>query len=175
MLAYNGEVDIPTLETRRLRLVPPSSASDDLYQRFYTDAAASRLYGGPLSAGAAWSRLASDLGSWHLQGYGVWTLHRRAEGDLVGACGFWQGRGWPRELTWWLLPSARGQGLAQEASLAALSHAYQGFGWEVVETYMNDANAAARTLVERLGGVKTDRRVFPDDLERDVYQLPRPA
>ncbi|MBI5256579.1 MAG: GNAT family N-acetyltransferase [Burkholderiales bacterium] len=166
---------IPTLHTDRLDLLPPGPEAAALYQAFYTDAAASAPYGGPLSPGAAWARLASDLGGWGLQGFGVWTIRRRAEQHLVGVCGFWQGLGWPRELTWWLLPAARGSGIAQEASRAALVHAHDVFGWPVVETYMNDENTAARALVLRLGGERVDRRGFPDGLQRDVFRIPPPV
>lgn len=166
---------IPTLSTDRLHLRPPAAEAWPAYERFYTDADASRLYGGPLSVKDAWARLASDIGSWHLQGFGVWTLQRRDMGDIVGTCGFWQGKGWRRELTWWLLPAARGSGLALEASRAAIGHAHDHFGWPVVETYMKDENTAARALVQRLGGQKIGRERFPDGLERDVYRVPRPA
>jgi len=165
-------VKIPTLTTDRLLLLPPSADCEQVYQRFYTDADASHAYGGPLSPTAARARLASDLGAWHLQGFGVWAIQRREGGDVIGVCGFWQGKGWPRELTWWLVPESRGQGFAQEASLAAVAHAYAAFRWESVETYMNDTNEPARALVLRLGGVKTDRRLFPDGLERDVFRIP---
>jgi RimJ/RimL family protein N-acetyltransferase len=164
---------IPILETPRLRLVPPSRACADAYERFYTDAEASRMYGGPLTAGAAWNRLAADLGAWHLQGFGVWAVQHRADGAVVGTCGFWQGQGWPRELTWWLLPGYRGQGLAKEASWAAVQHAYEVLGWPVVETYMNDDNEPARALVKSLGGQPARREIFPDGLERDVFVIPR--
>ena len=164
---------IPTLQTERLILLPPSVALEDLYEAFYTDANASALYGGPLGSAGAWTRLAADLGSWHLQGFGVWGIQRRGTGDLIGVCGFWQGKGWPRELTWWLLPQARGAGIAQEASCAVIEHAYQEFRWESVETYMNDDNVAARALAVRLGGSITGRRGFPDGLERDVYHIPQ--
>ncbi|HEX7637025.1 MAG TPA: GNAT family N-acetyltransferase [Burkholderiaceae bacterium] len=167
-------VDIPTLESDRLVLQPLDAGCAPAYARFYTDAEASRSYNGPLTAAAAWTRLASDLGAWHLQGFGVWALRRRAEGDVVGVCGFWQGLGWPRELTWWLLPEARGQGLALEASRAALRHAYDAFGWPEAQTYMRDDNAAARALVLRLGGAKVGRPVFPDGESRDLFHLPRP-
>jgi len=162
---------IPTLHTERLVLLPPSALCEELYESFYTDADASGQYGGPLTGAAAWSRLAADLGAWHLQGFGVWAIERRETGDLLGMCGFWQGKGWPRELTWWLLPRARGAGIAHEASRAVIEHAYQQFQWPSVETYMNDDNHAARALVLRLGGSRTERRVFPDGLERDVYRL----
>ena len=165
-------MQIPTLETERLILLPPSSAAEELYRRFYTNESASRAYGGPLSAGAAWSRLAADLGSWYLQGFGVWVVQRREQGDLVGTCGFWQGQGWPCELTWWLLPEVRGEGLAVEASRAAIAHAYHAFKWQVVETYMSDSNQPAKALVQRLGGVKIARQAFPDGIERDRYRIP---
>jgi [ribosomal protein S5]-alanine N-acetyltransferase len=168
-------MQIPTLETPRLALLPLSAECEKLYESFYTDEAASKAYGGPLSEAGAWNRLASDLGAWHLQGFGVWAVKRRTELDLVGVCGFWQGKGWPRELTWWLLPQARGQGLATEASLAVVRHAYFTFGWHSVETYMNDTNEAARSLALRLGGLKTGRQVFPDGLERDVFRVPAPT
>jgi [ribosomal protein S5]-alanine N-acetyltransferase len=165
-------VRIPTLHTKRLVLLPPSAAADDLYHAFYTDAEASSWYGGPLTSAGAWARLAADLGAWHLQRFGVWVIQRRDHGDLIGACGFWQGKGWPRELTWWLLPAARGAGFAHEASLAAVAHAHDVFGWPLVETYMNDDNKAARALVHRLGGLRTDRRSFPDGIDRDVFRIP---
>lgn len=166
---------IPTLETQRLLLEPPSEAGWGAYERFYTDAEASKMYGGPMTVQQAWARLASDLGTWHLRGFGVWLLRRKIEGDYVGTCGFWQGNGWPRELTWWLLPEARGRGLAKEASQSVIAHAYNGFGWNAVQTYMKDENDAARALVLSLGGKMVERRAFPDGLERDVFFLPRPS
>lgn len=167
-------MQIPTLHTDRLTLAPPSALCEDLYDEFYTDARASSEYGGPLTSGAASARLAADIGTWHMRGFGVWVVRRNEQGDFVGTCGYWQGKGWLRELTWWLLPRARGAGIAHEASLAVIRHAYEVFGWPAVETCMKDTNAAARALVERLGGVKTGRRRFPDGLERDVFQIPQP-
>lgn len=166
---------IPTLKSQRLNLIPPDHACDSAYQRFYTDAEASAAYGGPLSPASAWARLVYDLGSWHFQGFGVWALRRREDAAILGVCGFWQGRGWPRELTWWLLPEARGQGYALEASRAAVEHAYAEFGWESVQTYTADTNELARALIGRLGGIRVARQSFPDGEDRYVYQIPRPA
>ncbi|MBX9900620.1 MAG: GNAT family N-acetyltransferase [Burkholderiaceae bacterium] len=143
------------------------------YQRFYTDAAASGAYGGPLTPAAAWSRLVYDLGAWHFQGFGVWVLRLREDHEVLGVCGFWQGRGWPRELTWWLLPEARGQGYALEASRTAIDCAYDGFAWDKVQTYTADTNKTAQALIARLGGVRVGRQAFPDGEERFLYELPR--
>jgi ribosomal-protein-alanine N-acetyltransferase len=166
-------MQIPILKTERLLLEAPSEAGWAAYERFYTDAQASKMYGGPLTVRQAWARLASDLGTWHLQGFGVWLVRRLKEGDCVGTCGYWQSKGWPRELTWWLLPEVRGKGIAKEASLAAVQHGYTGFGWDSVQTYMKDENVAARKLVLSLGGTKTERKRFPDGQERDVFAFPR--
>ena len=92
---------------------------------------------------------------------------------MLGSCGLWWPEGAPRsELTWWLLPEARGQGFATEASLSAIAFGYEVLEWSVVETHMDDRNLAARKLVERLGGTVFAREEFPDGITRNVYQLP---
>ncbi|GAA0357265.1 GNAT family N-acetyltransferase [Bowmanella denitrificans] len=166
---------IPTLETDRLRLIPPNLDSFDVYQRFYTDPEASALYGGPIGKEQVWARLKADIGSWHLLGFGVWVIQQKSDHRQIGTCGFWQGADWPRELTWWVMPDSRGKGIATEASKAALLYAYNQFKWDQVETYMNDENVAARHLVEKLGGRKVRRQTFSDGLSRDIYALPKPA
>lgn len=176
----------PTLHTERLILRPPDAAAAGLYQRFYTDAAASRAYGGPLTPAAAWARLLADRGSWAVLGWGVWVLQRRPPGDgpasswvdpaadpsagLLGICGYWQGPGWPRELTWWLLPEARGTGLAAEASQAVIRHAFETWHWPAVDTCMNDDNAAARALALRLGLAPVARVTCPDGEARHLHR-----
>lgn len=166
---------IPTIETQRLRLIPPSLDCYQAYEDFYTDAEASKAYGGPIGKEQVWARLKADIGSWYLLGFGVWIIQRKSDNTFLGTCGFWQGKEWPKELTWWVTPEGRGQGVATEASKAALLHAYHEFKWETVETYMNDENVAARALVEKLGGVKIRRELFNDGLSRDIYRIPEPS
>lgn len=164
---------IPEIETERLKLIAPNEHCYEAYNEFYTDGEASKAYGGPISSGRAWGRLKEDTGGWYLDGFGVWAIKEKESDKIIGTCGFWQGLGWPRELTWWLLPSARGKGYAYEASIAAITYAYSAFSWCEVETYMNDSNHSARALVERLGGVKSRRSGFPDGMNRDIYTFPK--
>jgi len=166
---------IPVLETERLRLIPPSMKALEAYELFYTDSEASKAYGGPINKEQVLARLKADLGSWYLLGFGVWVIQLKSDNSPIGTCGFWQGMDWPTELTWWVLPRARGRGVATEASKAAIAHAYKEFKWDVIKTYMNDENLAARNLVEKLGGQKIDRQSFNDGLSRDIYKLPKPA
>jgi len=168
-------MSIPTLTTGRMLLVPPSTACQAMYRRFYTDAEASCSYGGPLTPGGADIRLAADISAWALQGFGVWAIQESQSERLLGVCGFWQGSGWPRELTWWLLPEARGRGIAMEASRAAIACAYEIWQWDEVQTYMQDENHEARALAHRLGGTKIRRQTFPDGIDRDLFLLPLPT
>ena len=167
---------IPTLVTRRLWLRAPAPQDYVAYSRFFGDGDASFFYGGPLDPALTWRNLALDLGHWALRGYGRWVLKTRETGQVVGSCGLWWPEGRPRsELTWWLLPEFRGQGLAAEASRSAIAFGYDVLRWDLVETHMKDDNLPARRLVERLGGQVVARERFPDGVTRDVYMLPRYA
>lgn len=161
------------LDTDRYRMRLPVANDFELYRSFFSDAEASGFYGGPLREEQAWRVLAGHVGHWHLRDYGIWIVERKEDGRAIGGCGFAWPEGWPRrELTWWLLSEARGVGAATEASRAAISHAYDDYGWDLVETHMDDRNIGARALVERLGGKIIAREMFPDQRERNIYGLP---
>ena len=165
---------IPTLRTERLTLRPPAAGDFPVYRDFYADAEASKLYGGPLTPALARRKLANDLGHWERHGHGMWSVVVRGGGAMVGGCGLVWPAQWPRrELTWWIVPSARRNGYALEASRAVVRWGYDVLGWDVVETHMNDDNAPARGLGERLGGSIIARQTFPDGIARNVYALPR--
>jgi len=60
-----------------------------------------------------------------------------------------------------LTEATREAGAATEASCAAISHAYDDYGWDLVETHMDDRNTGARALVERLESRVMSREMFP--------------
>lgn len=165
--------NVPTLQTERLILRCPQESDMHAYIEFYSDAEASHFYGGPLSEIGAWSALAKNIGHWVLRGFGLWTIVRRDTNEVIGSCGLAAPQGWPRrELTWWILPEARKQGFAKEASLATIQFGYEQLGWDLVETHMDDKNVAARALTLSLGGKKIARELFPDGQSRDIFQFP---
>ena len=164
----------PRLETERLILRLPSEDDTPAYVAFYADAEASSFYGGPLGPVAAWSRMARDVGHWHLRGYGMFSVIERESGKMVGGCGLYWPTGWPRpELTWWIPPEARRKGYAHEASRAVIDWGYDDLGWDLVETHADDHNRAAHGLIRALGGIEIAREVFPDGVERSVFRLPK--
>lgn len=168
-------LDIPVLETEHLLLRAPDADDFPVYADFFGEGEASYFYGGPMSADRAWRVLATDLGHWALRGYGRWALEEKSTGRMVGGCGLWWPDGYPRsELTWWIIPAARRNGYALEASRAAIRFGYDVLGWELVETHMDDENLAARKLAEKLGGKVFARETFPDGLTRDLFALPHP-
>lgn len=166
----------PTLHTQRLRLEPPEARHLAAYQAFYAipnDQKGS--YRAPRPAAEVEGLLARDIAEWQRNGFGMFLLHTRDTGIFVGGTGLAHPADWPRhELTWWLMPEARGTGFATEASRAVLTWAYDTLGWAEVETHMRDENAPARNLVLRLGGEKIARETFPDGVTRDVFALPHP-
>ena len=165
---------IPEIETERLVLRGPIAADFPVYRDFFADAEASAAYGGPLPADRAWRVLATDLGHWTLRGYGRWAVVEKASGRMIRGAGLWWPEGYPRsELTWWIVPAARRHGYAFEASRAAIGFGYRTLGWDLVETHMQDENAPARQLVEKLGGTVIARERFPDGITRNVYALPK--
>ncbi|WP_420412451.1 GNAT family N-acetyltransferase [Roseibium sp.] len=165
-----------SLDSPHFLLRPPSADDFTIYRQFFSDGEASHFYGGPLREDQAWRTLAGHLGHWQLRGYGMWMIVPKEGGAPLGGCGLVWPEGWPRrELTWWLLPEARGNGVAVEASQAAIRHAYDSYGWPMVETHMDDANIAAQKLVLKLGGEQIAREDFPDGKMRSVYRLPHPG
>lgn len=168
--------EIPRLQTKRILLRPPSESDFEAYSEFFGDGEASHFYGGPIDALASWGKLARDCGHWRLRGYGQWTIVHKEIGEIVGSAGFAWPTGWPRpELTWWIGRSWRRQGLAKEASFAAISYGYDELKWGLVQTHMKDENTAAKSLVLSLGGQKIAREAFPDGVSRNIYSFPRPS
>ena len=130
-------------------------------------------YRGGRSEAEVAARLERDISHWAVKGFGMWMLRMKGAPDVLGGAGLSHPDDWPsHELTWWLMPKARGTGIATEATRRIIDWAYDTLGWPVVETHMRDENAPARRLAERLGGKIIRRDRFPDGVARDVFALP---
>ncbi|MEM8774590.1 MAG: GNAT family N-acetyltransferase [Pseudomonadota bacterium] len=162
----------PTIETKRLSLRPVELRDLEAYRAFY---AASDLDVGKYRSGRSDEEInqihTNDIRHWQYHGFGMWILRRKDKNPVIGGAGLVNAKGWPVELTWWLMPAARAQGFATEASQAIIRFACETLGWSHVETFMRDGNIAAHKLAKRLGGKKSGRNVFPDGVARDIYHL----
>lgn len=162
-------VDIPVLETDRL--IMRSFRAEDFgpMSAFFADER-SFYYGGPLSAGDAWRRLATYAGHWVLNGYGEWALEEKASGAFVGFCGPWKPGDMPEaEIAWALLPEHYGKGFALEAAKRALQHVYDVLKWPTAMSLIEPGNAASIRLAERLGA-KAESKMEIYGREAVVYR-----
>jgi len=165
------------LETKRLTLRRPTPDDLHAYAAFYavTDVTVGR-YRGNRSDDEIATILARDIAHWRAKGFGIYLLENKTTQTILGGAGLAHPDDWPsHELTWWLLPDARGKGIATEASRAVIAWGYDVLGWPQVETHMRDENTPARNLAFRLGGTIDRRETFPDGVTRDVFALPRQA
>jgi RimJ/RimL family protein N-acetyltransferase len=145
-------LDIPTLETQRLRL--RAWREDDLepYARFCASEAMVRFLGGVCGREDAWRRIVMFLGHWVLRGYGNWVIEEKASGRWAGYSGLWKPEGWQEpEVMWGLAADCQGRGYATEAGRCAREFAYRQFSWRTLVSYIAPENAPSRRVAARLG------------------------
>lgn len=147
-------IDIPVIETDRLRLRAPTLDDFEAEAAFFaTDR--SRFVGGPLDPEQVWRALAGIIGHWVFRGYGFWGIEDRESGAYYGRVGLWNPHGWPEpEIGWTLMENAEGKGIAREAALAARGHAYRALGWRTAISMIAPDNTRSIALAERLGATR---------------------
>src|SRR5947209_4543697 len=149
----------PTLETERLILREFRKNDLDAHAATLGDEEVMRHIGGkPLNREDSWRRLMSGVGSWSLIGIGPWAVETKADGRMVGHCGFFQFHremepsilGEP-EMGWIFDRSVHGQGIAFEACSAALELAERELAAESYPAIIDLDNIASMKMAERLG------------------------
>jgi len=147
-------LDIPTLESERLRLRGWRDDDLDAYAAFVANPATARFLGGTGNRQNAWRRMAMLVGHWALRGYGPWVIEDKASGEWIGYSGLWNPEGWPEpELMWGLAARAHGRGYATEAARRARAFAYGQLGWTTLTSYIEPRNAPSLRVAQRLGAV----------------------
>ena len=151
------------LTTPRLRLRQFCEQDLGAYAELCADAEVMRHIGagGPVGADVAWRQMALFLGEWALHGYGMWALEDRSSGRLIGRAGFLNPHGWPaNELGWLLARDAWGQGLAFEASSAAMRYGREHLGVGELISLIRPDNQRSIALAQRLGATLQGRIEF---------------
>ncbi|MEO0992817.1 MAG: GNAT family N-acetyltransferase [Pseudomonadota bacterium] len=167
-------LDIPVLETERLRLRAPSEDDMAAEVAFYASER-SRFVGGPIGRDLVWRGLAGQLGHWVLRGYGMWAVEEIETGIYCGSVGPWYPDGWPEpEIGWALVDGAEGRGIAREAAEAARRYAYGTLGWTTAISLIDPANARSIALAERMGARFERDYDHPSKGRMAVYRHPAP-
>ena len=148
-------INIPTLETARLRLTALTERHFNDYAAMLADPESTRWIGDglPLDRTNAWRSLAMLIGHWQLRGYGMWALELKATGEFIGRAGLLHPEGWPDiEMGWMLKPEHRHHGYATEAGATVLDFAWEHLHMQRVISMVRVGNDASDRVAERLGG-----------------------
>ena len=147
------DVDIPTLETVRLRLVPPVVRHFDAFAATFADPSfVVHLKIAPRDRETSHRSFCAMHGHWHFRGWGGFFVEERASGALVGCVGLSDWEGWPEpELGWWIVPAAWGRGYAVEGARAALEYFASLRRTNRLVSFVPPDNAPSIRVAEKLG------------------------
>jgi len=105
------------------------------------------------------------------QGFGLWAMERRSDGEVLGMCGLVKRDSLPEiDLGYALLPRHRGQGYVREAAAACLDYAVDVLGLRRVLAITRAENEASIQVLQKLGMVLERRATLAgDDHEVTVF------
>lgn len=163
-------MEVPVLETARLRLRAHTVADFPALAAVWAEAAVIRFIGGkPSTPTEAWARLLRYRGLWPLLGFGYWAVEEKASGQFVGDVGF---ADFHRaleppihgvaEMGWVLGGRFHGKGYASEATSAALQW-FDRAGKGRSVSIIDPANTPSLKVAEKNGFREYQRTTFMGD------------
>ena len=164
------------LETERLRLRPFRLDDVDALHALWTDPGVRRFLWDDraIERETAERVVRAALDDEAERGFGLWTLHLREEPGVIGFCGFRSLEGDVEvELLYGVHPDFWGQGLALEASRAALERLFEDCPLDRVWALADPPNAQSFRVMEKLG-MRFDRDGEFQGLPARFYVLDRP-
>jgi len=170
-------MSLPRLETPRLVMRPWSADDVDELHRMWIDPQVLRYLwdGEAITRERAAATVEAALTSAAHHGVGLWCLLRKPARALAGFCGFRFIADSPDiELLYGLKPEYWGQGLATEASRAALRHGFEAGLFTKVYARTDPPNRASVRVIERLG-MEFEREALAGPLPTLIYSLRREA
>jgi RimJ/RimL family protein N-acetyltransferase len=170
---------VTTLNTERLTLTPMAESDFGDLKALWGDADFVRpLFPEPMDGEQVWTRLLRDIGHWQVRSYGNWAVRLRDGGDFVGSVGVldYQREIQPRldapELGWGVATRFQGQGLAFEATSAALAWCDEALNAPRTVCIIDPDNTPSLRLAARLGYRPLRTARFRD---QPIAVLERPA
>ena len=145
-------LDTLRVETPRLLLRVPRVEDFDAWAEMMADEETARFIGGVMPRAISWRGLMTVIGSWHAQGFAMFSVIEKSTGRWIGRLGPWMPEGWPGpEVGWAIVRDCWGRGYAMEGSIAATNWAFDNLGWtEVIHSIAPD-NVPSQRLAMRLG------------------------
>ncbi len=165
---------MPVLTTPRLVLRPFTAGDLDAAHAMWTAPAMRRYLWDDVVIGrdvaARVLRASSD--DFASRGFGLWRVHERETGELIGFCGCRTAGGTEPELMYGVVPAWWGQGVAVEAGTAVLDHVFSAPGHSAVIAATDPPNLASLRVMQKLG-MAFERRATLNGLDTVFYRLTR--
>jgi ribosomal-protein-alanine N-acetyltransferase len=164
------------LETERLRLrrYRPDDVND--LAPILGDPETMRYYPHPYSREESKAWIARNLDRYRVDGFGLWVIESREEGEFLGNCGPVRQVVEDRdeiELGWLVKKTRWRQGIASEAARACRDHAFVVLGVERLISLVRPDNAPSCRVAEKIG-MDVKREVEWHGLLHRVYAMARP-
>lgn len=164
-------INIPVLETARLRLRPHGRDDFAASHALWSDPEVTRFIGGrPFTREEAWSRLLRYAGYWTVLGFGYWLVEEKDGGAFVGEVGFTDLKrdidpplGDAPEAGWALTPAMHGRGYAVEAVTAALRWSDKTLPGRETVCIIAPENIASLRVARTCGYREMRRAVYKDN------------
>jgi len=145
----------------------------DVFYRMNSDPRVTRYTGEPACVSVQTARAAiAAYPDFERHGFGRWATVLRATGEVVGMTGLkvledWQGE---VDLGYRFLPEVWGQGLATEASRAALQYGFEVIGLKRVIGLVMPENVASIRVLEKVG-MQHEKSVYYDGDPAGLYAI----
>lgn len=108
------------------------------------------------------------------RGWILWPVIHRADGLLIGTCGFWHTFLPDIEIGWRLHPDYWGRGLMTEAASVVLQYGWETFGFKRIIAVAQSANKQSIRIMQKLGMV-FEREFVHNGAEVVRYAIDNPV
>jgi RimJ/RimL family protein N-acetyltransferase len=160
------------IETSRLILRLPAIQDLDPWAEMMTDEEAAKFIGGVMPRSVTWRALMTVIGSWHANGFAMFSVVEKSSGRWVGRLGPWMPDGWPgTEVGWAIVRDCWGKGYATEGATAATDWAFDNLGWTDVIHSIDPANIASQQVARKLGSRNRGRGSLPAPFQDSVIDI----
>jgi RimJ/RimL family protein N-acetyltransferase len=160
------------IETPRLILRVPSLEEFEAWCEFSADEETSRYIGKVLAPSQVWRSICTMAGSWHLEGFAMFSIFEQETDRWVGRAGPWRPVDWPGpEVGWGVIKSVWGKGYALEASAASMDFAVDVLGWTDIIHSIHPQNVNSQKLAQRLGSVNRGPGKMPPPYQNDPIDI----
>ena len=164
----------PMLDSDTLILRGPDHRDIEPVIAFLQDETRASGFGSIPERGNAWRWFATNVGHWHIHGYGYFTIETKT-GEIAGISGIWNPETWPEpEVGWVLFDGYEGRGIAYEAACRVRRWAYQELGLTTLTSNIVPGNDRSVRLAARMGATY-ERSYHNSNMgENMLYRHPAP-